>query len=51
MNDLCKNIEPKISIVFDDMISDMLSNKNINSIVTELSIRDGKCNTFLVFNT
>ena len=29
----------------------MLSNKKINSVVTELSIRDGKLNTFLAFNT
>ena len=27
----------KTLIVFDDMIADMLSNKNLNSIVTELS--------------
>ena len=46
MGDIYKNIEQynknkklKILIVFDDMIADMLSNKNLNSIVTELFIR------------
>ena len=29
----------KILIVFDDMIADMLSNKKLNPIVTELFIR------------
>ena len=36
-------------IVFDDMIADMLSNKNLNPIVTELFIRGGKLNISLVF--
>ena len=31
--------ENKISIVFDDMIADMIHNKNLNSIVPELFIR------------
>ena len=30
----------KILIVFDDMIADMLSNKKLNLIVTELFIRE-----------
>ena len=38
-------------IVFDDMIPDMLSNKNVNPIVTELFIRGGKLNISLVFIT
>ena len=45
MDDIYKNIEEynsnkkrKILIVFDDMIADMLSNKKINPIVTELFI-------------
>ena len=29
------NKKCKISVVFDDMIADMLSNKNLNPIVTE----------------
>ena len=46
MNGVYKNIddynpdkENKILIVFDDMIADMIHNKEINSIVTELFIR------------
>ena len=33
------NKERKILIVFDDMIADMINNKKLNSIVTELFIR------------
>ena len=36
-------------IVFDDMIADMISNKKLNSVVTELFIRCRKLNIFLVF--
>ena len=60
-NDLCdvyKNInyynpdkENKILIVFDDMIADMIHNKKLNSIVTELFIRGRKLNISLVFIT
>ena len=45
-----KNLK-KILIVFDDMIADMLSNKKLNPIVTELFIRGRKLNLFLAFNT
>ena len=45
MKNIYKNIEEynlnkkrKILIVFDDMIADMLSNKKLNPIVTELFI-------------
>ena len=38
-------------IVFDDMIVDMLSNKKLNPIVTELFIRERKLNISLVFIT
>ena len=39
-NDSCHpDKENKILIVFDDMIADMISNKKLNSIVTELFIR------------
>ena len=37
--------------VFDDMITDMLSNKKINQLVTELFIRDRKLNISLAFIT
>ena len=46
MDDIYKNIEEynpnkkrKILIVFDDMIADMLSNKKLNPIVTNLLLR------------
>ena len=38
-------------IVFDDMTADMLSNKKLNPIVTELFIRGRKLNVSLVFIT
>ena len=41
--------ENKILIVFDDMISDMIPNKKLDSIVTKLFIRGMKLNTSLVF--
>ena len=55
MQDVYKNIneynadkERKILIVFHDMIADMINNKKLNSIVTELFIRGRKLN-FLLF--
>ena len=58
MQDLYKNIdeynvdkERKILIVSDDMIADMINNKKLNSIVTELFIRGRKLNISLVFIT
>ena len=58
-NDMCdvyKNIdeynidkEHKILIVFDDIIADIITNKKLNSIVTELFIRGRKLNISLVF--
>ena len=44
-------IKNKILIVFDDMIADMIHNKKLNSIVTELFIRGRKLNISLVFIT
>ena len=38
-------------IAFDDMIADMIHNKKLNSVVTELSIRGRKLNISLVFIT
>ena len=56
MDDIYKNTEgynpnkkQKILIVFDDMIADILSNENLNPIVTELFIRGRKLNISLVF--
>ena len=58
MQDVYKNIEEynlgkkrKVLIVFDDMIADMISNKKLNPIVTELFIRGGKLNISVVFIT
>ena len=58
MHDVYKNINEynvdkdcKILIVFDDMIADMIHNKKLNSIVTELFIRGRKLNISLVFIT
>ena len=57
MHDVYKNInnynpdnEKKILIVFDDMIADMINNKKLNSIVTELFFRCKKQNISLVFS-
>ena len=56
MDDIYKNIEEynpnkkhKILIIFDDMIADMLNNKRLNPVVTELFIRGRKLNISLVF--
>ena len=38
-------------MAFDDMIADMLSNKKLNPIVTELFIRGRKLNISLIFIT
>ena len=58
MHDVYKDINEynidkvrKILIVFDDMIADMINNKKLNSIVTELFIRGRKLNISLVFIT
>ena len=41
--------ERTILIVFDDMIADMINNKKLNSIITELFIRGRKLNISLVY--
>ena len=61
LNDMCdvyKTInyynpdkENKILIAFDDMIADIINNKNLDSMVTELFIRGRKLNISLVFIT
>ena len=45
------NKKRKMLIVFDDMIAEMINNKKLNSIVTELFIRCRKLNISLVFIT
>ena len=56
IQDIYKNIEEynpnknkKILVALDDLIADMLSNKKLNLIVTELFIRGRKLNISLVF--
>ena len=39
----------KVLIVFDDMIADMVSNKKLNAVVTELFIRGRKFSNAIVF--
>ena len=58
MQDIYKNIEDynpirkrKVLIVFDDMIADMINNKKLNPVVTELFIRARKLNISIVFIT
>ena len=58
MNDTYKNIEeynqkrkPKILIIFDDMIANILSKNKFNPIVTELFIRGKTLNSSFVFIT
>ena len=56
MCDIYKNInycnlnkENKVLIVFDDMIANMINNRKLHSIVTELFIRSRKLNISLAF--
>ena len=58
MEDVYKNIENynpgkkrKILIVCDDMIADMINNKKLIPVVTELFIRGRKLNISIVFIT
>ena len=58
MQDVYKNIKDynprknrKVLIVFDDMVADMINNKKLDSIVTELFIRGRKLNISIVFIT
>ena len=58
MRNVYKNInyynpdkENKISIVFDDMIADMIHNKKLDSMLAELFIKGRKLNISLVFIT
>ena len=56
MQDVYKNIDDynprkkhKVLIVFDDMIANMIDNKKLNPVVTELFIRGRKLNISIVF--
>ena len=58
MQDIYKNNEHynpnkkrKVLIVFDDIIEDMINNKKLNPVVTELFIRGRKLNISIVFIT
>ena len=58
IHDVYENIEEyntrkkcKVLIVFDDVIADMVSNKKLNAVVTELFIRGKKLNISLFFIT
>ena len=51
INDYNPDKENKILIVFDDMIADIINNKKLNSIVTQLFITGRKLNISLVFIT
>ena len=58
MQDVYKNIEEynpdqenKLLIVFDYMIANMINNKKLNPIVTELFLRGRKLNISIVFIT
>ena len=58
MQDVYKNIKNynpgkkrKILTVFNDMIADMINNKKLNPVVTELFIRGRKLNISIVFIT
>ena len=58
MEDVYKNIENynpgkkrQILIVFDNMVADMINNKKLNPVLTELFIRGRKLNISIVFIT
>ena len=58
MQNVYKNIEDynpgkkrKILIVFDEMIADMINNKKLNPVVTELLIRGRKLFSLLLNHT
>ena len=58
IKDIYKNIEEynpgkerKVLMVLDDVIADVISNKKLHPLVTEVFIRDRKLNISLVFMT
>ena len=58
MQDGYKNIEeytpntmPKMLLVFDDVIADMIFNQNVNPVVSKIYIRGRKLNIYFAFIT
>ena len=51
IDDYIPNRQRKILIVFDDMITDIITNKKYQVIIKELFIRCRKLKTLLVFIT
>ena len=60
MQDVYKNIEEQnlgkkrkvlIDFIYDDMIADMINNKKLNPLLTDLFIRGRKLNSSIVFIT
>ena len=60
MQDVYKNIEEQnlgkkrkvlIDLIYDDMIADMINNKKLNPLLTDLFIRGRKLNSSIVFIT
>ena len=51
MDGVYENINDYNSIIFDDMIADIMTNKKFQAIVKELFIRCRKLNISLVFST
>ena len=58
MQDIYKKIQEynlgkkrEVLVVFDDMIANIINNKKLNPIVTELFISDRKLNISIVFIT
>ena len=51
LKNIIKEKKCKVQIVFDDMIADMINNKKLNLIVTELFIRGRKFNISITFIT
>ena len=51
IEDYNPNKKRKVLIVFDDMIADMINNKRLNFVVTELFITGRKLDIFIVFIT
>ena len=58
MQDVYKSVEEynllkkrEVLIVLGDMIADMINNKKLNPVITELSITDRKLNISVVFIT
>ena len=51
ISEITIQIKRKVLTIFDDMIADMINNKELNPVVTELFIRGRKLNISIVFIT